>query len=297
MTIHKQIPAGAIAGVIASSVIGLAACSGGSTGTQDVGSNPASGEGTASRMLYARAIDGYLAGATVYVDQNKNAQLDAFEPRALTDNDGYFSYNHRTSTDYCATGGLSQYCLRGAFGANEEVLIRVTGGYDTVTQLPFNSVLSLRSSELNRDDLGLVTPITSMVADGSQTAEEKYQALVQAGIFQGSLNDDPFSNAEQMTRAQLAVIISRVVGEAGNLALGSAAFEDVQSDVWSSAYVAMATKPIDGVGSGGTFGSVLASAEAIEEIARRAVFSAMNPELVMPVNYELPNPDIYLPLL
>ncbi len=64
-------------------------------------------------MFYARAIDGYLAGASVYVDQNANGKLDAFEPRALTDSEGYFSYNHRTGTNYCADGGLNQFCLRG----------------------------------------------------------------------------------------------------------------------------------------------------------------------------------------
>src|SRR5690349_11794236 len=145
-----------VAAAVASSMIGLAACGGGSSGTQDVGTNASPNSGNSnpsSRVFAARAVDGYLAGASVYVDLNANGKLDAFEPRALTDNDGYFSYNHRTQTDYCATGGLAQHCLSGTVGANEEVVIRVTGGYDTVTQLPFKGVLSLRSSELARDDM------------------------------------------------------------------------------------------------------------------------------------------------
>src|SRR5690606_21541400 len=105
MTIRKNI----LTAALASSMMGLAACGGDSKGTQDVGSggNGGSGAGATSRAFYARAIDGYLAGATVYVDQNENNRLDAFEPRALTDNDGYFSYNQITDTDYCVTGGLS----------------------------------------------------------------------------------------------------------------------------------------------------------------------------------------------
>ncbi len=112
------------------------------------------------------------------------------------------------------------------------MVIRVTGGYDTVTQLPFKGVLSLRSSQLNRDDLRLVTPQTSMVADSSQDMQSKLDALIAAGVLQpsGSLNDDLLSggNFEEMSRAQVAAIISRIVGEVGNLSLGSATFEDVE---------------------------------------------------------------------
>lgn len=296
MKIRKQILAGAVAG----SMIALAACGGGSEGTQDVGAKPDGNSGPSSRVFHARAIDGYLAGATVFVDQNVNGKLDAFEPRALTDNEGFFSYNHRTSTDYCADGGLKQYCLRGTIAAGSEVVIRVTGGYDTVTQLPFTGMLSLRSSDLDRDDLRLVTPQTSMVADSSQNLQARLDALIAAGILdpEGSLDSDPFANAGQITRGQAAAIISRVIGEVGGLTHSPATFEDVEGAAWAETFIAMAAKAVGGIGTGaGTFESTFGSVGSLEDLARRAIFSAMNPGEVMPGSYQLPNPGVYLPLL
>lgn len=297
MRIRKQI----LAGAVASSMIGLAACGGGSKGSQDVGTNPSGNSGpSSSRVFHARAIDGYLAGATVYVDQNANGKLDAFEPRALTDNDGYFSYNHRTDTDYCAEGGLNQYCLRGAIAADTEVVIRVTGGYDTVTSLPFKGVLSLRSSDLKRDDLRLVTPLTSTVADSSSGAQAKLDALIAAGVLQsgGTLNDDLLAggNAEQMSRAQLLAIISRMTGEVGK-ATQPATFEDVEGSAWAAGYIEAAKKigVISGVSE--SFESAFTSIESLEDIARRAIFAATSPGLVMPVDFQLPNYAAYQAVL
>lgn len=296
MKIRKQI----LAGAVASSMIGLAACGGGSKGTQDVGTNASGNSGSSSRTFYARAIDGYLAGASVYVDQNENGKLDAFEPRALTDNEGYFSYNHRTGTNYCADGGLNQYCLRGNIAADAEVVIRVTGGYDTVTQLPFKGALSLRSSQLNRDDLRLVTPQTSMVADSSQNTQSKIDALIAAGLLQpsGSVNDDLLASGDfgAMSRAQAAAIISRIFGEVGNLSLGSSSFADVESNIWATSYIAMAAQLVDGVGTQ-TFESSFSSVESLAELSRQAIYLAQYPGQVVPPNFQLPNPVASQPLL
>lgn len=285
MKIRKQL----LAAAVASSMMGLTACGGGDKGTQDVGDN--GGQAT-SRAFYARAVDGYLAGATVYVDQNGNNKLDAFEPRALTDNDGFFSYNHSTGTDYCAADGLAQYCLRGNIPANEEVIIRVTGGYDTVTQLPFKGVLSLRSSELGRDDMRVVTPATSMVADTPESAvQAKLQALIQAGIIApgGSLNDDPMGQVE-ITRGQVSALISQVIAEAGRQTY-PATFEDVDGAAWAQGYIAIAAKLIAGVDQDGsaTFSSILGSPANIEAITQAAIFSTMNPGQAVPENFALPN--------
>ncbi len=90
MTFQKNVVTGALA---LASAVGLVACGGGGdSGTQDVGTN---NPPTPLRTVAARAVDGYLAGATVYVDQNTNGQLDAFEPRAITDTDGYFCIQPR----------------------------------------------------------------------------------------------------------------------------------------------------------------------------------------------------------
>ncbi len=296
MKIRKQI----LAGAVASCMIGLAACGGGSKGTQDTGTSPSGTSGASSRAFHARAIDGYLAGASVYVDLNGNGKLDPFEPRALTDSEGYFSYNHRTGTDYCAAGGLNQYCLRGSIAANTEVLIRVTGGYDTVTQLPFKGVLSVRASDLNRDDMRLVTPQTSMVADSSQNVQAKLDALIAAGVLEptGSLKDDLLGggNIEQLSRAQMTAIIARITGEVGNLSYGKASFQDVESTAWADGYIAMAAKLIE-IGPSATFESSFGSLGSMTELARRVVYSAKNPGQVVPAAFQLPNPAASAPLL
>ena len=292
MRIRKQI----LAGAVASSMIGLAACGGGK-GTQDVGSNASgSSSGSSSRTFHARAIDGYLAGASVFVDLNENGKLDAFEPRALTDNDGYFSYNHSTGTDYCAAGGLSQYCLRGAIDANAEVLIRVTGGYDTITHLPFEGMLSLRSSDLKRDDLRLVTPQTSMLADSSQSAQAKFDALVAAGLLSDSLDEDQFSegNAAGMSRAQLAAIISRLTADVIEDAKPQNSFNDVDSKAWAASYIAMA-KTMEGRSA--SFEEIFASPIVLEDVIRRTLYSVTNPGQTMPEDFQAPNPALRQNLL
>jgi hypothetical protein len=291
MNIRKRILASTIAG----SMIGLAGCSGDTTGTQDVG-NKTPNDSSSQRAFYIRAIDGYLAGATVFVDLNGNAQLDAFEPRALTDADGYVSYNHRTGTDYCAADGIAAYCLRGAIGSDEEVVIRVTGGYDTETLLPFKGMLSLRASDLRRDDMRLVTPVTSLVADTGTSAQEKFEALRAAGIFGAneSYNDDPNGNAAAMSRAQITAIVSRLGSFVGEVSYGHS-FQELQGRTWAEGYIATAQQFEGGVQ--GTFGAALSVPEMLDLIARNAIYAALYPGQTMPPTFTPPNPDGYRPAL
>lgn len=287
MTIQKNILTGALA---MAGVVGLAACGGGS-GDQDVGKSSS----TPNRILAARAIDGYLAGATVYVDQNENGKLDAFEVRATTDNDGYFSYNQVTKTDYCAasvSANLAKHCLRAPIAANAEVLIRVTGGYDTVTTLPFEGTLSLRSRELDSGDLRLVTPLTSMTANMPST-QDKLQALIGAGIIDNGsgLEDDFFSelNGGAAMRQQLIATIVRSFGEAANAGTNHV-FDDLEGDVWYSGYVAAAAKMFE-LPSGQTpdFTDYFSSPASIMDIVRKLSYTYMNPGGTMPTSFVLPN--------
>lgn len=287
MTIQKNILTSALA---MAGVVGLAACGGGS-GSQDVGKSSS----TPDRVLAARAIDGYLAGATVYVDQNENGKLDAFEARATTDNDGYFSYNQVTKTDYCAASvaaNLAKHCLRAPLAANAEVLIRVTGGYDTVTTLPFEGTLSLRSTQLDRDDLRLVTPFTSMTSTaGSQ--QHKLQQLIDAGIIAPGIGlDDDFLadlNGDVATRAQLFASIVRSFGKAADVGTNGA-YDDIETYAWYSGYVAAAAKTI-GLPNGepGGFTGVFSSPADIMDIVRKLGYSHMNPGGTMPADFVLPN--------
>ena len=243
-------------------VMGLAACGGSSTSDQDAG------QGSASRSLSARAIDGYLVRAQVWADLNGNGALEVFEPAAFTDNDGYFSYNPLTDTDYCAataTAAQARYCLqvRGV-GASTPVLIRVSGGYDSATGLPFEGTLSLLTSDLDSSRPMVVTPYTSLLAafdssNGSrslsQTAQEKYQALVNAGIFSSPEDGglDPLAgDTGRMTRAQILAIIARLTGKLAEQEAPYHGFSDLDSSHWAAGYIgaAMEAALLAGTGTG-----------------------------------------------
>jgi len=174
-------------------VLGLAGC-----GSSDKQDEPKNGGG--SRVVSARAIDGYLVRATVWADLNGNGKLEAFEPRAFTDDDGYFSYNHLTGTDYCAadaSAAQARFCLRlTGVGADEPVLLRVRGGYDSATGLPFKGMLSMRTSDLDPSQPMVVTPLTSLLAEAPSDASNvnpdrraagssALDALINSGLITG----------------------------------------------------------------------------------------------------------------
>lgn len=114
----------------------LVACSGGGGG---------SGSGTsASSMLNGVAIDGYLQGATVFLDRNGNGTLDSDEPSTVTDSSGRYSLN---------TSGLGS-ALTG-------VKVLVSGGVDTDTGYAFAGRLSARIEDAQSGQV--VTPLTTLV--------------------------------------------------------------------------------------------------------------------------------------
>jgi hypothetical protein len=286
MTIRKNIVTGALA---MTGAVGLVACGGGEKGTQDVGTNAT----VVSRPLYARAGDVPVDGANVYVDQNENGKLDAFEPRAVTDKDGFFSYNHLTGTDYCASNvssDLAKHCLRAPIGADAAVLIRVTGGYDTVTGRPFEGTLSLRARDLNKDDLRLVTPFTSLVATDSSGTPEKLQT---AGILSSSssLNDDYLASRDPGLAMKAAMVtkIIQMLGDgartAGNLP------SDLQSKTSDAAYYWLG-EWVDTQGANFDWEAV-----STPDVAKRAMteitFRVLKPGEPMPEDYKVPDPSAF----
>lgn len=143
------------------SVLLLAGCGG--TG-QDDGSSR-----NFSQTYSGVAVDGYLARATVFVDSNNNGTRDAWEAWAFTDNDGYYSFNPRTNTDYCATDATAQqrqYCLISNVEYSN-VVIRIDSGYDIITGEPFLGQMSRRVNAQVQDEVSdsVVSPITSLLTN------------------------------------------------------------------------------------------------------------------------------------
>ena len=140
------------------------------------------------------AVDGYIAGGVVYVDTNENFEIDAWEPRAFTDARGYFTYAPAiTNTEgeviqeairYCdlpTSDASYQFCLK-IPAAYDEVLVRVTKGYDLTTAEPFVGTMTMKMSA-NSDDLAqhnVVSPITGLLA--KMTDEQKATFLTNENV-------------------------------------------------------------------------------------------------------------------
>lgn len=155
---------------------------------------------SAGQTFYGRAIDGYLARASVYLDTNNNGTRDSWEPFAFTDDDGYFSYNPETQTDYCADDASEeqrQYCLHSA-SYRSSTVIRVERGYDVYTGEPFVGQLSRRLSNIASDsssvDTSVVSPLTTLLthAESDQQRDQLTQSL---GLQTTDLDVDYFNVA------------------------------------------------------------------------------------------------------
>lgn len=169
--------------------LGLAACGG--TG-QDVGQ-----VSSFSKVTYSGvAVDGHLARSTVYFDYDNNGTRSPWEPFAYTDNDGYYSYNPKTDTDYCADleADTAIYCLQ-ADKHSDSMVIRVDGGYDVVTGEPFKGQLSRRvdvaAGEAVTDSV--ISPLTTVVSSASSD-DDKQSLLLALGIDETDLDVDYFDS-------------------------------------------------------------------------------------------------------
>lgn len=142
-----------------------------------------------------KLIDGYLAGATIYLDLNNNSRLNAGEPNAITDQDGYFSQS-KDGVDYCREGAPdfeARHCLRTVV-ADSSATIRTFGGFDITTGEPFTGSLarnvSVGSSGVVNN--AVVTPLTTAVA----AAENPAEVLDALGITEEDLDTDFLSEEE-----------------------------------------------------------------------------------------------------
>nr|WP_304941041.1 putative Ig domain-containing protein [Tychonema sp. LEGE 07203] len=120
---------------------------------------------TASDVILLRTrqagvvIDGYIQGATIFFDANKNGVKDAGEPSATTDAKGEYELDIPDSFDTNKNG---------IFDAEEGNLVAF-GGTDTATGLPLETPVSAPP------DATVVTLLTSLVTDlmdGGMTQSE-----------------------------------------------------------------------------------------------------------------------------
>lgn len=127
-------------------------------------SDPDSGTSQSVTSLSGIAIDGYLAGATVYADLNEDGRLNSGEPSATTDKDGYFS-TAMDDTDYCASSETEKFCLQIPGSVPDSVILRTYGGFDVFTGEPFIGELSASVSPESDGSIPdqMITPLSSVL--------------------------------------------------------------------------------------------------------------------------------------
>lgn len=144
----------------------LAACGGG-------GSSSASSTTTTAATKQGKVIDGYIIGATVFLDLNFNGALDAGEPSATTDKTGSFTLDLNEAQADCG-----QYV--------PTVTLVPAGAIDTDSPdspiLEAYKMVSPPSFAMSTDeDLLNLTPLTSLVWDSVE--KELYGKGVAAQVL------------------------------------------------------------------------------------------------------------------
>lgn len=152
----------------AASAVVLAACGGGG------GSGPLA----SANAITGVAVDGYLQGATVFLDINRNGIADAGEPSTTTNLSG------RYALDYS-----------GVTGSITGLPVVVTGGVDSDTGFAFAGKLAAPVESARQAQV--VTPLTTlvdaMVAQGltADVATAKQKVAAALGLTVEQLSTDP----------------------------------------------------------------------------------------------------------
>ncbi|MEG4307513.1 S8 family serine peptidase, partial [Microcoleus sp. D3_18a_C4] len=118
---------------------------------------------------YGAVIDGYISGATLFLDANKNGVLDAGEPSTTTDSNGEYDLDIPFET--------FDKNQNGEIDSSEGNLVAF-GGTDTATGLPLETPVTAPP------DSTVVTLLTSLVADliDKGVAPETAQSLVKSSL-------------------------------------------------------------------------------------------------------------------
>ncbi|ARL96034.1 hypothetical protein [Burkholderia pseudomallei] len=219
--------------------VALAACGGGGDSGQ-----PSAGGGTTpttpTPTITGKAIDGYLAGATVCLDLNNNGVCDAGEPSATTDATGQFSISY--SGD--ATGKM--------------LLVQVTPATKDLSRpagFQFSASFTL-SRVVQSSANQIVTPLTTLVAAQMQAGLSQTQAISAVQGLLGSQvdpNADYVAGNDAATQSRAAQVVDKLGSFATHGAVDTATVRDVLNamvakgdiaSVTQDDVAAQATKPI-----------------------------------------------------
>ncbi|MGZ8357465.1 MAG: hypothetical protein ACXWVF_12685, partial [Telluria sp.] len=183
----------------------LSGCGGGGSSPAPVTPPPAPPVTPAppqTTSLNGVVVDGYISGATIFIDTNNNYIIDAGESSATTDASGRYALTF--------TGSAAD--LNGK-------RLRMTGGTDTSTQQPFTHAMSALVSDVATKPFVPVSPLSTivdaMVASGAvpgiaqaREALAKVLGLSSAAVF----DKDPLAQAlAEPTLLQKMIAIQKSV--------------------------------------------------------------------------------------
>jgi|GEM_PF-3878165 len=236
--------------------------------------DPDQGSTLSTTQLSGVAIDGYLAGATVYLDISDNGEKNAGEPFAITDKDGFFT-TAKDLTDYCdsdATVAQARHCLR-TTELGTEVVMRAYGGFDLYTGEPFAGSLSTRVTVVDGVvENKMISPITSMLTDVTD-ATQRQNILDAYGLAESDLGRDFLDSAGfDATTTNAAITFHKIVTLFANI------FDEHYEEIGTESgfpdnsngliYKALA----DAMGGSKLNGTSLATAYTAAESAIRALY-------------------------
>jgi hypothetical protein len=161
--------------------------------------------------LSGKAIDGYLSGATVFLDITPNLQLDADEPYSLTDTNGNYTL---VVTDT----QLKNYPN-----------IIATGGIDTATRKKFTGIIMAKTDDTASDGNIYINYLTSIVSELLTKGETLESARTRVATFfevnPNEINSDfvtKFNTTPELYRAGIRVREFRELALALNSSIGDA---------------------------------------------------------------------------
>ena len=176
-------------------------------------------------------IDPFVTGAIVFADYDNDDVLDPFEPRAITDKDGYFGVSAQ-GEDYCALGQLD-YCLQ--LNSADNVTIKAVGGYDRSTLSKLNTRFSFDYQGSNTNVV--ISPLSSLGAlavNNQQTVNSDVNFMA-----------DPLADEQSIQSLRLAfstaLIIEKITEMIGDDYRQIGDHEDLPSDLSGFIYQALET--------------------------------------------------------
>lgn len=208
--------------------LALAACGGGGS------SSPA------TPNTGGKVVDGYLSGANVFCDANKNGVSDTGEATTTTDIGGNFTFNP---------------------GCQETVV--ASGGKDATTGYPFKGTLKAPAGS------AVITPLTSLIADTGMTGAQLAIAL---GLPEGTDTTklDP-ADGQHQSLLKTTLAVQQIVQQLANMFAGLAGSTDtagIYSKVSASLAKSLLANPsVPLISADGTVNIAAVNAAATEALA------------------------------